>query len=59
VELLCPYSAKKIYLDRVENDSTVVAGWPMSVVCDIEDHPGNNRVFATTQIYYLEEQTGE
>ena len=33
VESMCPYSAKKIYLDKG-------FGWPASVVCDIEDHPG-------------------
>eukprot|EP00095_Tigriopus_kingsejongensis_P004155 snap_masked-scaffold1541_size36691-processed-gene-0.1 protein:Tk04155 transcript:snap_masked-scaffold1541_size36691-processed-gene-0.1-mRNA-1 annotation:"predicted protein" len=36
VEKDCPYSAQKVYMkskvDRPE--------WPMSVVCDIEDHPG-------------------
>lgn len=35
VEQSCPYSADKIYLQR----SSGVPHWPMSVVCDIEDHP--------------------
>ncbi|CAG8527788.1 2578_t:CDS:10 [Ambispora gerdemannii] len=30
----CPYSAKKIYLDRVKRG---YSGWPMSVITDIED----------------------
>ena len=35
VERDCPYSAKKIYLES----SAGVPHWPMSTVCDIEDHP--------------------
>lgn len=35
VEYSCPYSANKIYLQR----SNSVPHWPMSAVCDIEDHP--------------------
>ena len=34
VEAQCPYSAKKIYLDRTERG---YIGWPVSVVSDIED----------------------
>ena len=32
----CPYSAQKIYLERNRGHRH----WPMSAVCDIEDHPG-------------------
>jgi hypothetical protein len=40
VENACPYSAKKIYLDKLgDGDDIVDPRWPMSVVCDIEDHP--------------------
>ena len=32
----CPYSAQKIYMER----NCGYRHWPMSAVCDIEDHPG-------------------
>jgi len=38
VERRCPYSAKKIYLEKVDEEKPV---WPMLAVCDIEDHPGS------------------
>lgn len=36
IEIKCPYSAKKIYLDPAPTKPR----WPMSPVCDIEDGPG-------------------
>ena len=36
VEKDCPYSAQKVYLERNRG----YRHWPMSAVCDIEDHPG-------------------
>ena len=36
----CPYSAKKIYLER----NSGFPHWPMSVVCDVEDDPRGYRV---------------
>ncbi len=36
VEKDCPYSAQKIYIERNRG----YRHWPMSAVCDIEDHPG-------------------
>ncbi|KAK7077007.1 hypothetical protein SK128_015738 [Halocaridina rubra] len=35
VEALCPYSAKKVYLDPKPSKPR----WPMNAVCDIEDPP--------------------
>ena len=43
VEASCPYSAKKIYLDKLVEGHE--AKWPLSVVCDIEDHPGKAEIF--------------
>lgn len=40
VEKACPYSAKKIYLERYPVEKPK---WPMSVVCDVEDVPGGYR----------------
>ena len=40
VERDCPYSAQKIYLERNRGHRH----WPMSAVCDIEDHPGGYKV---------------
>ena len=36
----CPYSAQKIYLERNRGHRH----WPMSAVCDIEDHPAGYKV---------------
>ncbi len=36
VEKDCPYSVQKIYLQPGFDDAPM---WPMSAVCDIEDHP--------------------
>jgi hypothetical protein len=38
VEAGCPYSAKKIYLDKLIDEEQ--PRLPMTAVCDIEDHPG-------------------
>lgn len=38
IEKDCPYSAKKIYLDKLDQKEPKPF-WPASVVCDIEDHP--------------------
>ncbi len=39
MEKKCPYSAKKIYLDKCPETPR----WPMSVVCDVEDDPRGYR----------------
>ena len=40
VEKECPYSVQKIYLSSSNN----LPRWPMSAVCDIEDHPEGYKV---------------
>ena len=42
IERECAYSAKKIYLERSQG----YPHWPMSAVCDIEDHPKGKRLQA-------------
>ena len=45
VEKECPYSAQKIYLERNRGHRH----WPMSAVCDIEDHPGGYKVIKESE----------